>query len=713
VQYTDYYNEYANTLKAIESAFGPDYVLTELWDFHQLSSMISGNDILLIPEQEQTSLASLESVGRYWSGTLNDFLEKGGILVVCDYNGGIGGSYGVLTGAGLMSIAYGFPRTYFTLYVVDSNDVLAKDMPPSFTAPHNTLAFETSEKTVVINDGSAPVIIHKRVGLGNIFLLGFDFDELADASSRIIGNAVSLGVRFPVSTRPDGGSVGTQVTVSGMEATSNGTVSIYWDTMFVGNVAADSAGNFTYFLTVPSDASEGIHKIVALDVSTERVSVQDFRVMMIALSPSEGPVGAKVTVEGKGFLPETRAAITFNDVLIGYARIDSLGSFSFTFNIPLSNPESQAVKAIDAEGNCVSADFTVVDLTPLDIQIEGETAYFFGDVAELSVQISFKNQIVDATIDSVVVYTPNGNIEHLVAQKVTTGLYRVVYSTSLWNETGTYTLAVTASYSTTTIKSAGTSSRSFTVESAAPVDTPSLDVKIDVGALYFIGEIAEFYIQTTFKGQMVNSVVNVAVLYKPNGETENVTVQQVATGLYRILYTVVDNETGTFTLVVTASYETSTIQSVGSSFKSFLVSDTLNKQVVQIKDGLAIVQTETGFITLNLTALNATLESIFLNVIAINGSTATMQTTLGIINGTITNTQDHIATILVPGVGQIQTDVSDFMNEQEAGLLAQYAILIFALLAAAGSSASLYILLRRKRTKPSELSKTAPAQEQP
>jgi thermitase len=705
VQYADYYNEYANTLKAIESAFGTDYVLTELWDFHQLSSMTSGIDILLIPEQEQTNLASLESVGRYWCETLNDFLEKGGILVVCDNNGGLGGSYGVLTGAGLMSIAYGFSRTYFTLYVVDSNDVLAKGLPSSFTAPYNTLAFETSEKTVVINDGSAPVVIHKKIGLGNIFLLGFDFDELADTSSRIIGNAISLGVHFPVFTRPNGGSVGTQVTVSGMEATSNGTVSIYWDTTFVGNVTANSAGNFTYFLTVPSNASEGIHEIAALDASTERVSVQDFRVMMITLGPSEGPVGAKATVEGKGFLPETQAAITFNDVLIGYASVDSLGRFSFTFNVPLSNPESQTVKAIDAEGNWVSADFTVIDLTPLGIQIEAETAYLFGDVAEFFVQTSFKDQIVDATIDSVVVYTPNGNIEHLSAQKVATGVYRVIYSTSLWNETGTYTLAVTASYNTTTIKSAGTSFSNFAVESAtAQVDTTPLDVKIDVGALYFIGEAAEFYIQTTFKGQTVNSMVNVAVLYKPDGGTENVTVQQVATGLYRILYTVVDSETGTFTLVVTASYETSTIQSVGSSFRSFLVSDTLNKQVVQIKDGLAIVQTESGLISINLTALNATLESIFLNVIAINGSTATMQTTLGIMNGTITDMHDHVATILVPGIGQIQTDVSNFIEEQKVGVIVQYAILIFALLAAAGSSASLFIMLRRKRTKPSESS---------
>jgi hypothetical protein len=102
---------------------------------------------------------------------------------------------------------------------------------------------------------------------------------------------------------------------------------------------------------------------------------------------------------------------------------------------------------------------------------------------------------------------------------------------------------------------------------------------------------------------------------------------------------------------------------------------------------------------LNLTAINATLENIFFKVLAINGTTATLQTTIGIINGTITAINGNLATIVVPGVGQIQTDISEMIAKEYTSALPIYGTFIFALATAVGSLTSLALLLRKKKIK--------------
>jgi hypothetical protein len=269
------------------------------------------------------------------------------------------------------------------------------------------------------------------------------------------------------------------------------------------------------------------------------------------------------------------------------------------------------------------------------------------------------------------------------------------------------------------------------------VDTTPLVVQVDVGTIHFIQETVDFYAQATFKGQAVDATITQATLYKPDGSVENLAVQHVSTGLYKIPYTLVGNQTGTYTLVVEASYATNAIQANGTSFKSFLVSSTLtlmdqevvdmngsiakvqtdlglmelnltamNAQVIGIKDGVANVQTDLGFVNLNLTSINVTLDSIFLNVEAINGSAATIETTIGAMNGTITSMNGSVATILVPGVGQIKEDVSGF---KETGVWTVTHYLILAIAAVAAVAAILTVLtLRRKKKSESTTNPQAP-----
>jgi hypothetical protein len=591
VQFTDYFSDYMNTLSAINSTFGPNYILTELLDYTQLDSMLQGKDILLIPDQENAFLSTMETIGEAWTDTLNEFLGNGGTIILCDGGTGFGTTYGILTGAGLMQIQYTNYRSFYTLHVADSSDPLAKGVSTSFTAPFVTVSYATDETNVVINDGTDPVVIHKKVSEGHIALLGFDF-ELPDVNTaQIIGNAVKLGLRITISTNLTIGSSGTELRINGTKATPNGIVSIYWDDDSVGNTTANGLGNFEYLLTVPQYTSAGAHQIKAVDIATNRKASILFRVIQIVLNPAKGPIGTKVTIYGSSFLPSIQASVTFNDIPIGYANVDSFGNFTFTFNIPLSDTGSQTIKAYETGSNYAFATFTVVDVTPLD-------------------------------------------------------------------------------------------------------------VAVDVGAIHFLGEVAEFYTQVAFKGIAVNATSLNAILYKPNGAIASLSALQIATGLYRIPYTILGNQTGTYTLVVTVSYVTDTVESNGTSFKCFLVSSTLelmNNKVIEIQDGLALVQKDLGFVKLNLTAMNVTLQGIFLKVISINGTTALIQTSIGVMNGTINGINGKFATIVVPGFDQITTDISSLMGTQESWTIPQYATLIIALVAAVASTLSLLLFMRRKK----------------
>ena len=559
--------------------------------------MLSGKDVLLIPEQGYASLYTMQSIGMAWAQTLSQFLERGGTIIICDFNGGFGGTYGILTGAGLMSISWANYRTWYTLYVVDPEDPMAQGVSPSFIAPDGTISFATQETNVVVSDGAYPVVIHKKVGRGSIVLLGFDFYSSNRDTERILGNAVALAACITLSISPSSGSPGTKVMVSGAKATVNGTVSIYWDETFMGNTTANSLGEFQYELTVPADATTRVHQLTAVDTSTGRTASAPFRVILITLNPTSGPVGTRVVVNGFGFTPETQAMITFNDMLIGYTHVDKLGNLTFTFNIPLSTAGDQLIKAYDVEG-IASTTFTVIEIAQLDVQV-------------------------------------------------------------------------------------------------------------DVGTIRFRGELVEFYVQTALKGRAIETTSLNAKLYGPDGEIAyyqypaNITA--IATGFYKIVYTIPANaDIGTYALVVNAEYISDTVQAFGTSFKSFTISETLttiNAHITEIRNGIAtIIIPNLGAIRLNLTAMNTTLQDIFLKVIAINGTTARIETTLGMVNGTVTDIKGSTATIVVPGLGQIQTDISDLIGRQEAWAMPQYLVVVFSLVAAIGAILSLALLLKLRRS---------------
>jgi len=262
------------------------------------------------------------------------------------------------------------------------------------------------------------------------------------------------------------------------------------------------------------------------------------------------------------------------------------------------------------------------------------------------------------------------------------------------------------------------------------VDVTPLNVQVDVGALQFRGEVVTFHVYTAFNGSAANATVTSALLYKPDGSNQTLTVQPVAEGLCKVSYTLpADAETGSYALVITAGYSSSVVQSVGTAFKSFLVSPTFsgwNALLVSVNESVGTIRTDLGLVNVRLDALNVTLariegdvvtlnsslgtiqsdlETIGFKVTAINGTTATMETVLGIVNGTVTSIRDGKATIIIQGIGQVESDVSSLKVERGNWTIPQYAILASTLVAAAGALLSV-VMVRRRRA-------AARAQEEP
>ncbi|MFW9913243.1 MAG: hypothetical protein ACFFEU_12270, partial [Candidatus Thorarchaeota archaeon] len=77
--------ELENTMTAIDNTYGTNYVYSNLINYTLLDSELLGNDVLLIPEQENADIAEMKTVGQAWATTLTDFVNNGGVVVLLDF----------------------------------------------------------------------------------------------------------------------------------------------------------------------------------------------------------------------------------------------------------------------------------------------------------------------------------------------------------------------------------------------------------------------------------------------------------------------------------------------------------------------------------------------------------------------------------------------------------------------------------------------------
>jgi hypothetical protein len=184
-----------------------------------------------------------------------------------------------------------------------------------------------------------------------------------DITAWDVASGHSAGTKFTVIPDimlcPDCGYVGTTVRIKGTGFRRNVQIDIYYDEKVIktdpDQVMTNSIGTFLATFVVP-ECLCGLHDVEATDrYETPCSDEEDFFVKpKIVLDPTQGPVGTKVTITGKGFdcceLVDIsfkcfcqRKTWWFNEV----TETSPLGSFTYVFEIPstLEDPE--------AEGGCI------------------------------------------------------------------------------------------------------------------------------------------------------------------------------------------------------------------------------------------------------------------------------------------------------------------------------------------------------------------------
>jgi thermopsin len=185
------------------------------------------------------------------------------------------------------------------------------------------------------------------------------------------GGQVARGVFFVttpiIAVLPSQGPVGAAVLLVGAGFSVSSTVRLVFDGAGVsgcvgGSLTTSRLGLFECTLTVPSGTSSTL--VTATDVGG-RVASAHFAVTTpkITVSPSQGPVGATVTVAGTGFSEGSRVALVFDGVGVTHCTSGSLttntgGTFSCTFKVP-AHTSGTTVSATDVGGQVAVGKFTV------------------------------------------------------------------------------------------------------------------------------------------------------------------------------------------------------------------------------------------------------------------------------------------------------------------------------------------------------------------
>lgn len=174
----------------------------------------------------------------------------------------------------------------------------------------------------------------------------------------------------------------------------------------------------------------------------------------MSATPASGPVGTLVTVNGAGLptvqgypanFPSVR--MSFDDMFLG-TTTNNAGSFTFTFNVPLSQVGMHQIKAIDsATGTNETATFQVTASSAgLSISLTVGAIYFPGDTVITTVLVTSAGvQVTSPGLQLHLSLTgPENSSTILNTTSIGNGLFRSSYILSKTAQIGTYSLVATA-----------------------------------------------------------------------------------------------------------------------------------------------------------------------------------------------------------------------------------------------------------------------------
>jgi hypothetical protein len=168
------------------------------------------------------------------------------------------------------------------------------------------------------------------------------------------------------------------------------------------------------------------------------------------LTPTGGPIGTKVQVQGSGFSRSNfgldQVVVDFDDMFLGIGSSTN-GNFVFTFNVPDAQPGFHLVKAIDeTTGISTFANFTVTRIDTLAINLDVGTLYFPGDNATIYILATLSGAPLNSTTLQLqlTLTRPDGSNVALTNTFIGGGLFRAAYAVPKVGPIGTYAIIAKA-----------------------------------------------------------------------------------------------------------------------------------------------------------------------------------------------------------------------------------------------------------------------------
>jgi len=239
---------------------------------------------------------------------------------------------------------------------------------------------------------------------------------------------------------------------------------------------------FTYLNTSPGNYTV---TITATGVISHSASISlDILPPILTLSPSKGPIGTKVAVQGTrfpfspgNFFPET-IYVSFDDIIVGSAQATN-GTFTFVLDVPFAQSGPHEIRAHDFyTGAHADASFQVLPtINPMSVSIQVGTIYFPGDTAVITVLASAPGTTGPSTINiQVILMRPDGTNVSLPVTQIAIGLSRASYRIPSTGLIGTYAVLVK-------VRSAGQTANSLQTFEVKPTWLSSNSGNILTGAI--------------------------------------------------------------------------------------------------------------------------------------------------------------------------------------------------------------------------------------
>ncbi len=513
---------------------------------------------------------------------------------------------------------------------------------------------------------------------------------------------------------PTSGTVGSTVTVSGENASSNGEVRVYLEGfVFMATTTANATGGYSVNITMPA-VPAFTFGITALDVTTGDTNSASFTVQpKIILTPEEGSYNDTVTVKGSGFQDVSLITLLFNGMNVTPSPpplTDFLGSFEATFNVPSMPNGTYTVTADDGINNA-SELFTVIPEILLFPETSGPPSTFVmvtGTGFAPSVNVTIEFDAINVANYGGIVTWLDGSFGTgffpavFFVPEVPNGTY-IVNATDETGNSATAPFTVPSPVMTLTPNITSGSSIITATGSGFPPNMPVLLYLEDVflvdlidlmagGQALFADEYGSY--EYSFIVPVAKPGVYTVAAYRPGIDGEFAVGEEVASAFL----TIVEDA---LLLDIKDEIATIIIPDLGT-VKANLTD--INAKLVSIEGTLATVDTDLGTVKANLTDINAKLVSIEGTLATVDTDLGTVKANLTDINAKLVSIDGNVATIETD-LGTIETDISDIGAEvvptgYEFNLLAT----ILALVAAIGAWLSA-MLIRKKPSLPKRKSK--------